>query len=115
MAAISKGFLFHFLSLLAEAALTAEQGFSSGGLTSRAVCSWSLIPWLTTLEQQDRREEEYIQQLLQWGWQSSLGVWDVDPLLSSICCRMSAADISQNLSLDLSLFHNGDNQVLGGI
>lgn len=53
MAAICKGFsLFHCLSLLAEAALIAEQGFSSRGLTSRAACSWSLIPWFVTLEQQ---------------------------------------------------------------
>jgi len=40
MTAIWKGFsLFHFLSLVAEAALIAEQGYSSEGLTSRAAFS----------------------------------------------------------------------------
>lgn len=114
MAAICKGFsLFHCLSLLAEAALIAEQGFSSRGLTGRAACSWSLIPWLVTLEQQGQeREGTHIRQLLQWAWQSGLRAQDIDLVLSSISYWMSAVDISQNLSLDLSLSHNGNDQVL---
>lgn len=117
MTAICKGFsLFHCLSLLAEAALIAEQGFSSRGLTGRAACSWSLIPWLVTLEQQGQgREGTHIRQLLQWAWQSGLRAQDIDLVLSSISYCMSAVDISQNLSLDLSLFHNGNDQVLWDI
>lgn len=117
MATTSKAFsLFHCLSLLAEAALIAEQGFSSRGLTSRAARSWSLIPWFVTLEQQGWGEEgTHIRQLLHWGWQRGLRAQDIDPVLSSIFYWMSAVDISQNLSLDLSLSLTGDDQVLWDI
>lgn len=66
----------------------------------------SLIRDLGTAGTGEKREH-----IRQWGWQSGLRVQDIDPVLSSIFCWMSAVDISQNLSLDLSLSCNGDDQV----
>lgn len=73
----------------------------------------SLIHDLGTAGTGEKRE--HIRQLLQWGWQSGLRVQDIDPVLSSIFCWVSAVDISQNFSLDLSLSRNGDDQVLWDI
>lgn len=114
MAAICKGFsLFHCLSLLAEAALIAEQGFSSRGLTSRAACSWSLIPWFVTLEQQGqgRRGNTYPTVVV-----VRMAEWPEGSRPRSCSQLYFVLDVScghlTNLSLDLSLSHNGNDQVL---